>query len=95
MLDSFKQDMNSNLPRQVRALVQQVHGAAHGKCIKGSPNAFSMRGSPRQGNQGTLANVSQPNLGTNLNLQQPFYQTMAYGPNIPPMGSGIPHGPVP
>jgi hypothetical protein len=31
----------------------------------------------------------------NLNLQQPFYQTMSYGPNIPPMGSGIPHGPVP
>jgi hypothetical protein len=31
----------------------------------------------------------------NLNLQQPFYQTMAYGPNIHPMGNGIPHRPVP
>jgi hypothetical protein len=28
-------------------------------------------------------------------LQQPFYQTMAYGPNIPLMGNGIPHGPMP
>jgi hypothetical protein len=39
--------------------------------------------------------VRQPNLGVNSNLQQPFYQTMVYGPNIPPMGSGVPHGPVP
>jgi hypothetical protein len=39
-----------------------------------------------------LANVSQPSHGNNLNVQQPFYQTMAYGPNISPMGNGIPHG---
>jgi hypothetical protein len=39
--------------------------------------------------------VRQLNLGVNSNLQQPFYQTMAYGPNIPPMGSGVPNGPVP
>jgi hypothetical protein len=45
-------------------------------------------------NHGTLANVSQPNLGGNLNFQQPFYQTMAYGPGIPLMGNGTPHGPV-
>jgi hypothetical protein len=31
----------------------------------------------------------------NPNLYQPFYQTMAYGPNIPLMGSGVPHGLVP
>jgi hypothetical protein len=46
-------------------------------------------------NHGTLANVSQPNLGGNLNFQQPFYQTMAYGPGIPLMGNGTPHGPMP
>jgi hypothetical protein len=43
----------------------------------------------------SLLNVGQPNLGVNSNLQQPFYQIMAYGPNIPSMGSGVPHRPVP
>jgi hypothetical protein len=42
-----------------------------------------------------LANMSQPNPVVNLNFQQPYYQTMAYGLNITPMGSGVPHGPVP
>jgi hypothetical protein len=42
-----------------------------------------------------LANMSQPNPMVNLNFQQPYYQTMAYGLNITPMGSGVPHGPVP
>jgi hypothetical protein len=31
----------------------------------------------------------------NPNFQQPYYQTMAYGPNIPPMGTVVPHGPIP
>jgi hypothetical protein len=72
MLYSFKQDMDSNLPRQVRALLQHIHGVAQGKRLEGSPNTFSPRGSPSQGNLGTLANVCQPNAGMNLNLQQPF-----------------------
>jgi hypothetical protein len=48
-----------------------------------------------QDNQGTLINVGQPSHWTHLNSQQPFYQTMSYGPNIHPMGSDMPHGPVP
>jgi hypothetical protein len=31
----------------------------------------------------------------NPNFQQPYYQTMAYGPNIPLIGTGVPHGPIP
>jgi hypothetical protein len=31
MLDAFKQDFNANLPRQVRALVQQISGEVQGK----------------------------------------------------------------
>jgi cell wall assembly regulator SMI1 len=45
MVDSFKQDMDSNLPRQVRALLQHIHGVAQGKRLEGSPNTFSLRGS--------------------------------------------------
>jgi hypothetical protein len=48
-----------------------------------------------QGNQGILANIGQTAPGANLNMQQPFYQTMAFRPNIPLTGSGMPHGPVP
>jgi hypothetical protein len=90
-LDSFKQDMNNNLPRQVRALVQQLHGETQGKWVEGSPNTFNPGGTSSQGNQGILDNVNQPNPRSNLNIQQPFYQTIAYGPNMSPTGSGVPH----
>jgi hypothetical protein len=92
MLDSFKQDMNSSLPRQVRALVQQIQGETQGKRVEGSPSTFNTGGISSQGNQWTLANVSQPNPGVHLNLQQTFYQTLAYGPNMSPMGNGVPQG---
>jgi hypothetical protein len=48
-----------------------------------------------QGNLGTMINVSQPGPGGNPNFPQPFYQTMAYGPQMFPMGSGRSYGPVP
>jgi hypothetical protein len=35
-LDEIKQDISSNLPRQVRALVQQINGEAQGKCVERS-----------------------------------------------------------
>jgi hypothetical protein len=45
-------------------------------------------------NIGFPAHTTQPNLGVNPNFQQPYYQTMPYGPNIPPMGTCVPHGPI-
>jgi hypothetical protein len=47
------------------------------------------------GNPGLPAYVTQPNLGVSPNFQQHYYQIMAYGPNIPPMGIGVPHGHIP
>jgi hypothetical protein len=41
----------------------------------------------------TLAHTTSTN--PNPNFQQPYYQTMAYGPNIPPKGTGVLHGPIP
>jgi hypothetical protein len=41
-LDAFKQDLNSNLPRQVRTLIQQSSGESQGKRVEGhtaSPGA--------------------------------------------------------
>jgi hypothetical protein len=94
-LKTFKTDLNNNLPRHVRLVLQQIQCEAQGKWLEGLPSTPHPGGTSSQGNQGILANVGQPNLGVNSNLQQPFYQIMAYGPNIPSMGSGVPHRPVP
>jgi hypothetical protein len=52
-----------------------------------------------RGGASTLGNLrfSTHTTPTNLNpyFQQSYYQTMAYGPNIPPMGTGVPHSPIP
>jgi hypothetical protein len=45
------------------------------------------------GNPGFPAHTTLTN--PNPNFQQPYYQTMSYDPNIPPMGTGVPHGPIP
>jgi hypothetical protein len=45
------------------------------------------------GNPGFPAHT--PLTNPNPNFQQPSYQTMSYSPNIPPMGTGVPHGPIP
>jgi uncharacterized alkaline shock family protein YloU len=50
-------------------------------------------GTSTSGNLGFPAHTTTMNL--NLNFQQPYYQTMAYGPNIPHTSMGVPHGPIP
>jgi hypothetical protein len=52
-------------------------------------------GASTSGNVGLTTHVTKPNLGVSPNFQQPYYQAMAYGPNIPPMSTGVPHGPIP
>jgi hypothetical protein len=57
--------------------------------------AYLIRGAhPPSGNPGLPAHVTQLNLGVSPDFQQPYYQTMAYGPNIPPVGTGVPHRPI-
>jgi hypothetical protein len=67
--------------------VQQISGEAQRKRVEVTGAASGPSTIPNR-NTGTLANVSQPNPGGNLNFQQTFYQTMVYGPGISPMGSG-------
>jgi hypothetical protein len=47
------------------------------------------------GNPGFPAHTTPTNPNPNPNFQQPYYQTMAYGPNIPPTSTGVPHDPIP
>jgi hypothetical protein len=51
------------------------------------------QGASSLGNLGFPAHTTPTN--PNPNFQQPYYQTMAYGPNIPPTSTGVPHGPIP
>jgi hypothetical protein len=50
-------------------------------------------GMSTSGNPGIPAHTTPTN--PNPNFQQPYYQIMPYGPNIPPTGTGVPHGPIP
>jgi hypothetical protein len=93
--DALKQDLSSSLPRQVRTIVQQINGEVQEKRAEGSPTILNPGHTANSSNLGTLANVNQPSSGGKPNLTQPFYQTVAYGPHIPLMGNGVPHGPVP
>jgi hypothetical protein len=169
--DAFKTDLQNTLPRQIRSVVQQVHGESQGKQpdlepstpYPGSTSALSNTGTLYPGNTtascnpgnttascnpGNIASTSTLHPGNtsgnviyvdasspypgglmrnpstslaanlpypggasasgnpgfpahttptnpNLNFQQPYYQTMAYGPNIPPTGMGVPDGRTP
>jgi hypothetical protein len=65
----------------------------------GNAGTFLTTNLPYPGGASTLVNLGFPTQTTltytNLNFQQPYYQTMDYGPNIPPTGMGVPHGPIP
>jgi hypothetical protein len=65
----------------------------------GNPDSSQIANLPYPRGTSTLGNTRFPadTTPTNLNpnFLQPYYQTMAYGPNIPPMGTCVPHGPIP
>jgi hypothetical protein len=171
-LDTFKSDMQNTLPRQIRSVVQQVHGESRGKqsdlepstpypgstsapgnmgtlypcntTASGNPGNTIASGNPgnvadtstshsgntsgnaiyldanssytgavSMGNSGSFPTANLPYSGgmstsgnpgfsahttptnSNPNFQQPYYRTMSYAPNIPPTGTGVPHGPIP
>jgi hypothetical protein len=67
----------------------------------GDPGSFLTANLPYPGGGG-MSSLGDPGLpahttltNPNLNFQQPYYQTMAYSPNIHPAGTGVPHGPIP
>jgi hypothetical protein len=65
----------------------------------GNPGSFPIANLPYPGSASTSGNPGFPAHTTltnpNMNFQQPCYQTMAYSPNIPPTGTGVPHSPIP
>lgn len=89
----FRQDAENSLPRQVRSVVQQVLDEVQGK--RGEVAAPDNNTAAVHSPSVNPARVAIRDSSVNFNLQQPFYQTMAYGPSLPPTGNGNPHGPVP
>jgi hypothetical protein len=63
--------------------------------VEGMTNALGASTATRHGNHGMMVNVSLPGQGGSSNLPQPFYQTMAYRPQMSPLGSGPSYGPIP
>jgi hypothetical protein len=58
--DTLRQDLNTSLPRQVRAMVQQVNYETQSKLLEGSPMIPNPSNATGQVNTNTLANVVQP-----------------------------------
>jgi hypothetical protein len=56
-------------------------------------NLSYLGGASTSGNLRFPAHTTPTN--PNPNFQQPYYQTMAYGPDIPPTGTSVPHNPIP
>jgi hypothetical protein len=67
----------------------------------GNPGFFPTASIPYPGgastsvNTGFSAHTTQLNPCVSPDFQQPYYQTMAYGPNITPTGMRVPHRPIP
>jgi hypothetical protein len=95
MLDTFKTDLNISLPRLVRSIVQQIGGETQGKCVDEVTATPSSAAASHPENASTMINFNQGGSASGLNFPRPYYQTMAYDPNMPPSGSRMPHGPVP
>jgi hypothetical protein len=62
--------------------------------VEGMANALGTSMATGHGNHGMMVNVSQPWQGGSPNLPQPFYQTMAYRPQMSPLGTGPSYGPI-
>jgi hypothetical protein len=73
-LDSYKQDLNNRLSRQIKSVVKGVLGNTQGKRV-GEVTSMSVppMTSPHGRNEAVVENIS---LGqaAGLNLQQPYYQ---------------------
>jgi hypothetical protein len=62
-LDAFKQDLNGSLPRQERAVVQQINDESQGKRVQGTANVPGTSMATGNGNHKVMANVSRPGKG--------------------------------
>jgi hypothetical protein len=86
----FKNNLDGNLPRQIRSVVKEVTGNAQCKQVT---DGISASASPNTSPSGRIEVSSGGICGSepiNSNFQQPYYKATAYGPTLPP--GGVPYG---
>jgi hypothetical protein len=57
-LETFKTDLQNTLPRQIRSVVQPVHGESQGKQLDLEPSTPYLGSTSTPGNMGTLYQVT-------------------------------------
>jgi hypothetical protein len=80
-LDSLKQDLDDNLPKQIKSVVKELVGNVQGKQTVDLAGASAQQASPHVG-VGATAGEHRTMQPMNPNYPQPYYQTMTYGPNF-------------
>lgn len=91
----FKQDITNNMPRQIRSIVQQIKEEGQGKRATNSPCTPSFGRAVVPNTMDVSAKGTNGSSVANFNLQQPYYQTVAYGPFVHPIGNEVSHGSAP
>jgi hypothetical protein len=91
----FKQDISNNMPRQIRSIVQQIQEESQGKRAANSSGTSSFGIAVAPNTIDASAKGTSGSAVANSNLQQPYYQNVAYGPSINPIGNRVPQGSVP
>jgi hypothetical protein len=92
-LDSFRQDLDDSLPRQIKTVVKEVVGTTKGKRATDAPGTLAPHMASPHGGSRIAVGSSSPSQPMNLNLPQPFYHATGYGPTLPP--GGTTYGPWP
>jgi hypothetical protein len=80
-LNSFKHDLDDNLPKQIKSVVKELVGNVQGKQTVDLAGASAQQASPHIG-AGATAGEHRTTQPMNPNYPQPYYQTMTYGPNF-------------
>lgn len=94
----FKQGIINIMPSQIRSMAQHIQEEWQGKREANSPctPSFSRAAAPNTMDASdAFARCTNGNSVAIFNLQQLYYQSMAYMSSIHPLGSKVPQGYVP
>jgi hypothetical protein len=84
MLDSFRHDLDDNLPREILSVVKEFVGSTQGKHVVDTTGVSASLAMPPPRGAGTSITSGCASHLINSNLPQPYYQATAYGPTLPP-----------
>jgi hypothetical protein len=92
-LESFRQDLDDNLPHQIQSVVKEVIGNVQGKQTPDTAGISTQQVMPPHGGVCNTTGGYHNTQPTNPNLQLSYYQATGYGPTL--TTGGVPYGPWP